>query len=257
MVYDYDVVVIGAGPGGYVAAIAAAQKKLKVACVDKNVALGGTCLNVGCIPSKILLHISHFYEEAHINAEKYGMSFAGLSYDWSKIQKIKQDRISELNKGITALFKKNGVTFFNGEASFVNANKIKVGQAEITADKFIIASGSSPSSLPNIEIDEEKIVSSTGALSLKTVPENLVIIGAGYIGLELGSVYAKLGSKVKVIEFADKVTPAMDAEISISFKKILEQQGIEFYMQHKVLSAVATKNDVAVVSESLEGGKKI
>jgi len=218
---SYDVIVIGGGPGGYVAAIRAAQLGLKTACVEGREALGGTCLNVGCIPSKTLLHATHQLHEAEHNFTKMGLMGKSPSVDWKQMQAYKGDVIDGNTKGIEFLFKKNKVDWIKGW---------EVGDDVHEAKNIIIASGSVPSTLPGIEIDEKIVVSSTGVLSLAKPPKKLAVIGAGVIGLELGSVYARLGAEVTVIEFLDAITPGMDAEIQKTFQRTLKKQGLNFVL---------------------------
>jgi dihydrolipoamide dehydrogenase len=227
---SYDVIVIGSGPGGYVAAIRCAQLGLKTACVEGRETLGGTCLNVGCIPSKALLHASHMLHEAEHNFAKMGLNAKLPTVDWSQMQTYKADTIEGNTKGIEFLFKKNKIDWLKGWGSIPEAGVVKVGDESHQAKNIIIASGSTPSSLPGIEIDEKTVVSSTGALSLAKIPKKLVVIGAGVIGLELGSVYARLGSDVTVVEFLNAITPGMDAEVQKTFQRILKKQGLKFIM---------------------------
>ncbi len=242
----YDVIVIGGGPGGYVAAIRCAQLGLKTACVEGRDALGGTCLNVGCIPSKALLHASHMLHEAEHNFTKMGLMGKSPSVDWKQMQAYKADTIDGNTKGIEFLFKKNKIDWIKGWGSIPAAGQVKVGETVYDTKNIIIASGSVPSSLPGIEIDEEVVVTSTGALSLTKIPKKLAVIGAGVIGLELGSVYARLGSDVTVIEFLDKITPGMDAEVQKTFQRILAKQGIKFVMGAAVQSVDAKKTKATV-----------
>lgn len=243
---DYDVIIIGSGPGGYVAAIRCAQLGLKTACVEGRETLGGTCLNVGCIPSKALLHASHMLHEAEHNFAEMGLKGKSPSVDWPQMQKYKQSTIDTNTKGIEFLFKKNKIDWIKGWATIPKAGEVKVGDNTHTAKKIIIASGSAPASLPGVEVDEKIIVSSTGALELGKVPKKLVVIGAGVIGLELGSVYARLGSEVTVVEYLDHITPGMDAEISKQFQKMLKKQGLTFVMGAAVQSAEAAKSKAKV-----------
>jgi dihydrolipoamide dehydrogenase len=214
MVEEFDLAVIGGGPGGYVAAIRAAQLGMKVACIEKRGALGGTCLNVGCIPSKALLYSSELYEKANHEYEAHGIKLSKVELDLAAMMKRKDEVTSGLNKGIEGLFKKNKVTYLQGFGSFVDSNTIKVKsdkeEQQIKAKNILIATGSDIMSLPGIEIDEEKIVSSTGALSLKSVPKKMIVIGGGYIGLEMGSVWRRFGSEVIVVEYLDRILPGMD-----------------------------------------------
>ena len=234
---DFDLIVIGAGPGGYVCAIRAAQLGLKVACVEGRGTLGGTCLNVGCIPSKALLNATHQLHEVHENFEKMGLMGAHPTVDWAKMQGYKQSVIDGNTKGIEFLFKKNKVTWLKGWATIPAAGEVKVGDEVHGAKSIVIATGSEPASLPGAPVDEEVIVTSTGALALGTVPKSMVVIGAGVIGLEMGSVYARLGAEVTVIEYLDAITPGMDAEVAKSFQKILQKQGLKFVLGAAVQGA--------------------
>lgn len=243
---SYDVIVIGGGPGGYVAAIRCAQLGLKTACVEGRESLGGTCLNVGCIPSKALLHASHQLHEAEHNFAKMGLVGKSPSVDWKQMQAYKADVIDGNTKGIEFLFKKNKVDWIKGWGSIPAAGQVKVGDDIHQAKNIIIASGSVPSSLPGIEIDEQIVVTSTGALSLPKIPKKMAVIGAGVIGLELGSVYARLGSEVTVIEFLDVITPGMDGEIQKTFQRTLKKQGLNFIMGAAVQSVDASKTKAKV-----------
>lgn len=227
---EFDVIVIGGGPGGYVCAIHCAQLGLKTACVEGREALGGTCLNVGCIPSKALLHATHELHELHENFDKMGLTQASVKVDWKKMQAYKRDVIGQNTKGIEFLFKKNKITWLKGWGSIPAAGQVKVGDEVHTAKNIVIASGSEPSSLPGIEIDEETVVTSTGALALPKIPKSMVVIGAGVIGLEMGSVYARLGTDVTVVEYLDAITPGMDGEVAKAFQKILTKQGLKFVL---------------------------
>ncbi|MDF0596444.1 dihydrolipoyl dehydrogenase [Psychromarinibacter halotolerans] len=243
---QYDVIVIGAGPGGYVAAIRCAQLGLKTACVEGRESLGGTCLNVGCIPSKALLHASHQLHEAEENFAKMGLKGKSPSVDWKQMLSYKDDVIGQNTKGIEFLFKKNKIDWLKGWGSIPEAGKVKVGDEVHEAKNIIIASGSEASALPGIEIDEKVVVTSTGALELGKIPKKLVVIGAGVIGLELGSVYKRLGSEVTVIEFLDNITPGMDAEVSKTFQRTLKKQGLDFVMGAAVQKVDATKTKATV-----------
>jgi len=243
---QYDVIIIGAGPGGYVCAIRCAQLGLKTAVVEGRETLGGTCLNVGCIPSKALLHASHSLHEAQVNFPKMGLRGKAPSVDWKQMQAYKQDVIDGNTKGIEFLFKKNKVDWLKGWGSIPAAGQVKVGDEVHEAKNIIIASGSEPSSLPGVDVDEKTVVTSTGALSLGKVPKSMVVIGAGVIGLELGSVYARLGAEVTVIEFLDAVTPGMDAEIQKTFQRTLKKQGLKFIMGAAVQKTEALKTKAKV-----------
>jgi len=247
---DYDVIIIGSGPGGYVCAIRCAQLGLKTACVEGRDTLGGTCLNVGCIPSKALLHASHQLHEAEHNFAKMGLKGKTPSVDWTQMLAYKDEVIEGNTKGIEFLFKKNKIDWLKGWGSIPEAGKVKVGDETHSAKNIIIASGSEPSSLPGIEIDEKMVVTSTGALELGKIPKKMVVIGAGVIGLELGSVYARLGADVSVVEFLDTITPGMDAEVQKSFKRILEKQGLKFVLGAAV-QGVSTDKTKAKVTYKL------
>lgn len=249
----FDVIIIGAGPGGYVCAIRAAQLGMKVACVDKRETLGGTCLNVGCIPSKALLSASEKYEDATHHMADMGIKIRGASVDWSGMQKHKDGVVDSNTKGIEFLFKKNKITRITGTAKIVSAGKVDVDGTEYAADNIIIATGSDVASLPGIEIDEEKIVSSTGALALKEVPRSMVVIGGGVIGLELGTVYRRLGSEVTVVEFQDNILPGMDGEVRKETLKILQKQGMQFKLSSKVTGATSSRFSVNLDVESVDG----
>ena len=259
--FDYDVVVIGAGPGGYVAAIRAAQLGLKVACVEKRATLGGTCLNVGCIPSKALLHASHFYEDAkHGVLEKFGVRFKEVSMDVKTMLAEKDKAVGELTSGVEFLFKKNKVEWIKGAARFTKAHTLAVtlndGKLrDITAQNIIIATGSEVLGLPGVKIDGKSVVSSTEALDLAKVPGHMVVIGGGYIGLELGSVWLRLGAKVTVIEYLDRVAATMDAEVGKHFQRVLAKQGMVFKTSTKVVAVKPNKSGAVVSVEPAAGGK--
>ncbi|MBF9023807.1 dihydrolipoyl dehydrogenase [Rhodobacterales bacterium FZCC0069] len=243
---DYDVIVIGAGPGGYVCAIRCAQLGLKTACVEARDTLGGTCLNIGCIPSKALLHASHALHEAEHNFAKMGLKGAAPKVDWKGMLAYKDDVIGQNTKGIEFLFKKNKVDWIKGFGSIPAAGQVKVGDTTHNAKSIIIASGSTPSTLPGIEVDEKIVVTSEGALALGKVPKKMVVIGAGVIGLELGSVYARLGAEVEVIEYLDTITPGMDSEVAKNFQKILSKQGLKFTLGAAVQGVKTTKTNATV-----------
>ena len=227
---NYDVIVIGAGPGGYVAAIRCAQLGLKTACVEGRHTLGGTCLNVGCIPSKALLHASHQLHEAEHNFATMGLKGKTPSVDWKQMLAYKDSVIEGNTKGIEFLFKKNKVDWIKGWASIPAAGQVKVGDEVHTAANIIIATGSEPATLPGIDVDEKTVVTSTGALELGKIPKSMVVIGAGVIGLELGSVYKRLGTDVTVVEYLDVITPGMDGEVQKTFQRMLKKQGLNFVM---------------------------
>ncbi len=255
----FDVTVIGSGPGGYVCAIRLAQLGLKTACIDSRTKPGGTCLNIGCIPSKNLLNISENFSKAK-NFEKSGIEIGELKLNLSKIMQNKDKAIDTLTKGVAFLLKKNKVTFFNGVGSFKSKNTISIlnsnkNEKIIQTNNTIICTGSAPVSLPGINFDEKKILSSTGALSLNSVPKKMIIIGAGYIGLEMGSVWSRLGSEVHVVEFLDHITPGMDREISDEFMKILKKQGIIFHLNSKV-ETIKKNNSEVIVNFSEKNGNK-
>ncbi|MFK7836695.1 MAG: dihydrolipoyl dehydrogenase [Sulfitobacter sp.] len=243
---SYDVIVIGSGPGGYVAAIRCAQLGLKTACVEGRDTLGGTCLNVGCIPSKALLHASHMLHEAEHNFAAMGLKGKSPSVDWKQMLSYKSSTIDTNTKGIEFLFKKNKIDWLKGWGSVPEAGKVKVGEEVHEAKNIIIATGSEPASLPGVEVDEKVVVTSTGALELGKVPKKMVVIGAGVIGLELGSVYSRLGSEVTVVEFLDVITPGMDPEIQKTFQRTLKKQGLKFIMGAAVQKTEATKTKAKV-----------
>jgi len=245
---NYDVIIIGSGPGGYVGAIRCAQLGLKTACVEGRDTLGGTCLNVGCIPSKALLHASHQLHEAEHNFAKMGLTGAAPKVDWKQMLTYKDDVIAQNTKGIEFLFKKNKVDWIKGWASIPKAGEVKVGDEVHTAKHIIIASGSEPASIPGAEvtIDEKVVVTSTGALELNKIPKTMTVVGGGVIGLELGSVYARLGTEVTVVEFMDGITPGMDLEVAKQFQKILAKQGLKFIMGAAVSKVAATKTKAKV-----------
>lgn len=251
----YDLVVIGGGPGGYVCAIRAAQLGMKVACVEKRGALGGTCLNVGCIPSKVLLQSSHHYHVAKEELAEHGVKVLGVELDLPAMMGRKDKVVADFTKGVEFLFKKNKVTYVKGAAELTGPNTIKVdGKDEITAKHIVIATGSDSAPLPGVEVDEKSVVSSTGALALDKVPASMVVIGAGVIGLELGSVWSRLGTKVTVVEFLGKVLPPFDDEVSKNAQRIFEKQGIAFKLGHKVTGVKPGKSGATVSIEPVKGG---
>ena len=255
----FKAVVIGGGPGGYVCAIRLAQLGLKTACIESRGSLGGTCLNIGCIPSKSLLNLSEEFHKVK-NLSNKGIEVGEVKLNLSKMMKSKDKAVTVLTKGVEFLLKKNKVTYFKGHGSFKSKNEINIKDADdkeisISADNIIIATGSVPVSLPGINFDEKIILSSTGALKIEQVPKKMVVVGGGYIGLEMGSVWSRLGAEVHVVEFLDHITPGMDKEISEEFMKILKKQGINFHMQHKVVK-IKKNNDSAVVSTIDKDGNK-
>ncbi len=255
----YDVIVIGGGPGGYVAAIRAAQLGMKTACVEMRGALGGTCLNVGCIPSKELLHASHKYEEVTKGFAKLGVKVEGVSLDLKQMMKAKTQVVGSLTKGIEFLFKKNKVDYIKGTGRILEAGKVKVvgfdgSDQTLETKNIIIATGSEVAMLPGVEVDEDRIVSSTGALNLKEVPKHLVLIGGGIIGLEMGVVWHRLGAKVTVVEFLDHIVPGVDLEVAKEMQKLLKKQGFDFKLSTKVTGTEKTKDGVQVTVEPVAGG---
>ncbi|MBS7564125.1 dihydrolipoyl dehydrogenase [Mucilaginibacter sp. Bleaf8] len=257
---QYDVIVIGSGPGGYVAAIRCAQLGLKTACIEKYSTFGGTCLNVGCIPSKALLDSSEHYHNAAHTFKTHGINLENLQVDFGQMVKRKDEVVAQTTGGISFLFKKNKITSYQGVGSFVDKNTIKVTKADgseetLTTKNVIIATGSKPSNLPFLKTDKQRIITSTEALKLPEVPKHLVLIGGGVIGLELGSVYARLGAKVSVIEFMDAIIPTMDRSLSKELQKVLQKQGMEFYLGHKVTGATSDGNEVTVTFDSPKGEK--
>ena len=251
---EFDLVVIGGGPGGYVAAIRAAQLGMNVACVEMRGSLGGTCLNVGCIPSKALLHSSHKFHDAKHHFASIGIK-GEVSLDLKTMMADKDKKVVDLTKGIEFLFKKNKVTYVKGRGSVKSASEVLVDGKELLKTKrILIATGSDVMRLPGVEIDEKKIVSSTGALTLSEVPKHLAVIGGGVIGLEMGSVWSRLGAKVTVIEYLDKIGGYMDAEVAKHFQKTLEKQGVAFKLGMKVTSAIVAGAGVSVSVEPAKGG---
>jgi len=257
---NFDVVVIGGGPGGYVAAIRAAQLGLKVACVEKRGSLGGTCLNVGCIPSKALLQSSHHFEEANHQFDAHGIKLGKIELDLATMMARKQKVVSDNTKGIEFLFKKHKITYLVGSGRIGGPGQVDVsakdGVQSLSAKSIVIATGSDVTPLPGVVIDETRIVSSTGALELTAVPKHLVVIGAGVIGLELGSVWRRLGADVTVVEFLDRALPLHDGEISKQMQRILERQGLKFKLGTKVTGATTTKDGVSLTLEPAKGGDK-
>ena len=255
--YDYDVLVIGAGPGGYVAAIRAAQLGLKVACAESRETLGGTCLNVGCIPSKALLHGSELFDEANGgHMAKFGVKLGKVELDLAALQGEKATAVKELTGGIEFLFRKNKVTWLKGRAAFEDAHSVSVGGQKVSAKHVVIATGSSVTPLPSVPVDNDKgiIVDSTGALALDRVPQHLVVIGGGVIGLELGSVWRRLGAKVTVVEFLDQLLPGMDGDVRKEAAKIFRKQGMELKLSTKVTKAVVKGRKAALTLEPAAGG---
>ena len=243
---EFDVIILGAGPGGYVSAIRCAQLGLKTAVVEGRETLGGTCLNVGCIPSKAMLNATHHLHEVHENFEKMGLMGSKTTVDWAKMLGYKQDVVNGNTKGIEFLFKKNKVTWLKGWGTIPAPGQVKVGDEVHTAKNIVIATGSEASSLPGVTVDEKIVVTSTGALELAAIPKSMVVIGAGVIGLEMGSVYARLGTQVTVVEYLDAITPGMDAEVAKSFQKILTKQGLKFVLGAAVQKVDAGKKGAKV-----------
>ena len=253
--YDFDVLVIGAGPGGYVAAIRAAQLGLKTACAESRETLGGTCLNVGCIPSKALLHASELFEEAaHGTLAKWGVKTSGVEVDLETMHGSRMEAVKGLTQGIEFLFKKNKIEWLKGRASFENADTVKVGDRSVRAKNIVIATGSSVTPLQGVTVDQERIVDSTGALELPAVPKRLIVIGGGVIGLELGSVWRRLGSDVTVVEFLDQILPGFDGEVRKEANKIFKKQGFEFRLSTKVTGAALSGDVVKLTLEPAKGG---
>ena len=255
----YDLVVIGSGPGGYVAAIRAAQLGLKTACVEKRETLGGTCLNIGCIPSKALLQSSELLEEARHGLARHGVRIAGVELDLPAMMAQKDKVVADNTNGVAFLFKKNKIDWIKGQARVAGADRVEValnggGTRLLTTRNILIATGSDVMPLPGIAIDEKRVISSTGGLSLSEVPKHLIVIGGGYIGLELGSVWRRLGSEVTVVEFLDRILPGMDGEVSRQMQRLLQKQGISFRLGTKVTAAVASENGVALTLEPDKGG---
>ena len=253
--HDYDLIVIGAGPGGYVAAIRAAQLGLKTACVESRETLGGTCLNVGCIPSKALLHASEMFHEAQSGSlTKFGIDFSGVSLNLDQMHAEKAKAVGELTGGIEFLFKKNKVDWLKGRAAFTSANSVDVAGKSYTAKNIMIATGSSVTPLPGVEIDQKVIVDSTGALALPKVPKHLVVIGGGVIGLELGSVWLRLGAQVTVVEYLDQILPGMDGEVRKEAAKIFKKQGFNIRTGTKVTGVTVKGASAKLTVEPAAGG---
>jgi len=253
--YDYDVLIIGSGPGGYDAAIRAAQLGLRTACVESREALGGTCLNVGCIPSKALLHSSELYEEAAAgHMSKFGVDFTGVSLNLDQMHSEKAKAVTELTSGIAFLFKKNKVEWLKGHGSFVDAHSVQVGDQVVTAKDIIIATGSSVTPLPGVAVDQRVVVDSTGALALPKVPEHLIVIGGGVIGLELGSVWRRLGAKVTVVEYLDQIIPGFDGEVRKETARLFKKQGMELKTSMKVTGVTVNGDKATVTIEPAKGG---
>ena len=254
----FDLVVIGGGPAGYIGAIRAAQLGSTVACVEREPLLGGTCLRVGCIPSKALLESSHLYEQTRHDLAGRGITVGDVGLDLGQMHEHRTSTVEMLAGGIVGLFKKNGVTHLQGHATFTDAKTISVagpdGTESVTADRFLICTGSQPSTLPGIEIDEDRVVSSTGALELPEVPQRLVVIGAGYIGLELGTVWRRLGAEVIVLEYLDRILPGMDKELAREALKVCRKQGLDFRLGTKVTGVERTDNGVRVL---IDGGDPV
>jgi dihydrolipoamide dehydrogenase len=254
----FDVTVIGGGPGGYVCAIRLAQLGLKTACIESRGTLGGTCLNIGCIPSKSLLNLSENFHKAK-NFKKIGIETGEIKLNLSKMMENKDKAVTTLTKGVEFLIKKNKISYFKGIGSFKSPSKISIvkdgKETTIITGKTIISTGSEPVSLPGIDFDEEKILSSTGALSISSLPKKMIVVGGGYIGLEMGSVWSRLGTEVQVIEFLEHITPGMDKEISNEFMKILKKQGIKFQLNTKV-EKITKKNNGVIIEISNKNGDK-
>jgi dihydrolipoamide dehydrogenase len=256
---QYDLVVIGGGPGGYVAAIRAAQLGMKTACVEGRGALGGTCLNVGCIPSKALLHSSEKYADASKHFAEHGIKVEGLSLDLATMMARKDKVVKDLTTGIEFLFKKNKIDYLKGWGTIPAVGSVKVklvdgGEETLAAKQILIATGSESTPLPGVETDEKQVVTSTGALALDKLPGKMVVIGAGVIGLEMGSVWSRLGAEVTVVEFLDRILPGMDGEIGKQTQRVLGKQGLKFKLGTKVTAAKAAKGGVTLTLEPAKGG---
>jgi dihydrolipoamide dehydrogenase len=257
---SYDLVIIGGGPGGYNCAIRAGQLGLKTAIVEKRGKLGGTCLNVGCIPSKALLHASEYFEAAQKTFPSMGVKIEGLSLDLAQMMKQKDDAVDGLTKGVEFLMRKHKVDYVKGAGRIVSKDRVEVtladgGKQSLETKNIVIATGSVHTDLPGVDVDEERIVSSTGALALKSVPKRMIVVGAGVIGLELGSVWRRLGAEVTVVEFLDRITPTVDTEISTAFQRVLKKQGVKFELSHKVASVEKTRDALLVAIEPAKGGQ--
>ncbi len=255
--FDYDLLIIGSGPGGYVAAIRAAQLGLKTGCIESRETLGGTCLNVGCIPSKAMLHASELYHEAHSGAlEKFGVKLTGAKLDLKQMLAEKLKAVEELTGGIAFLFKKNKVDWIKGRGAFKSANTVKVGDKSYTAKNILIATGSSVTPLPGVEVDNDKqvVVDSTGALELPKVPGHMVVIGGGVIGLELGSVWLRLGAKVTVVEYLDQILPGMDGDIRKDANRMFKKQGFDIKTGTKVTGCTVKGKKATITMEPAKGG---
>ena len=253
---DYDVIIIGSGPGGYVCAIKCAQLGLKTACIEGEDTLGGTCLNIGCIPSKALLHASELFEETNHNFSKLGIETGKTTVNWNKMLGYKADIVNQNTKGIEFLFKKNKIDLIKGWAAIKAPGVIQVNSKTLNSKSIIIATGSKPAQLKDLKVDEKTIVSSTGALSLKKIPKAMTVVGAGVIGLELGSVYSRLGTEVTVIEYLGEITPGLDKETAKMFKRILSKQGIKFILGAAVQNTKKSGNK-HIVNYSFNNNKKI
>ena len=254
MADSFDLIVIGSGPGGYVCAIRAAQLGLKVACVEKRETLGGTCLNIGCIPSKALLQSSEHFHDAKHSLKAHGVVIDSVKLDLAQMQARKLDVVKANTNGVEFLFRKNKVTWLKGAGRILAAGRVDVGGTEYATKAIVIATGSESTPLPGVAVDEKRIVTSTGALELDAVPNHLVVIGGGFIGLELGSVWRRLGAEVTVVEFLDRIVPPMDADIARDFQRILEKQGIKFRLGSKVTKAENSDKGVTLTLEPAKGG---
>ena len=254
---EFDVVVIGSGPGGYVSAIRAAQLGFKTAIVEKYAVMGGTCLNVGCIPSKALLDSSEHYHNATHTFKEHGIDVKGIAVNLKQMIQRKSEVVAQTSGGIDFIMKKNKITVYKGLGSFVNKNTIQItsdkGTETIEAAKTIIATGSKPAAFPGMEIDKKRVITSTEALKLKEIPKHLIVIGGGVIGMELGSVYGRLGAKVSVVEYMDSIIPTMDKSLGKELQKSLKKIGFEFYLKHKVTGVENLGKEVVVKAENAKG----